>query len=172
MHIILIIWLLYLNLKNQTWRSIPRYSGSILYVIFFNGMYFYLCKDRLLWDFRAPILTKKALRRIQIFLITPLFILLFLSKFPKTLFKRIFYIIKWIGMSLIIEWVALQRGNIVFKYGWNLRWSMFVYTFMYPFSYLISIKPLITLVLSFLSTVFLLIRFRIQIPIFKHLNVK
>ena len=172
MHILLAIWLLYLNLKNQTWRSFPQFSRSIIYVISFNGLYFFLCKDRLLWDFRSSYLKVKTVRRLQIFLITPLFILLFLSKYPKNLYNRILYICKWMGMSLLIESIALKRGAIIFKNGWNLNWSTIIYILMYVFSYLMSIKPLLTFTLSFAPTLFLLYHFQIPLPLIKKFKLK
>jgi len=120
LHFLVLLWLVFLNMKRKTWQHFRQHSSSLLYVMFFNGLYYYLCKDKLPWDFKSKFLGTKTLRVLHLFLITPLLILAFLSKFSKTFLRKCIYILKWVLVSSLIERIALKSGAIIFKHGWSL----------------------------------------------------
>lgn len=160
MHILLLTWLLYLNVKNKTWRFLPKYYPNLIYVVFFNGLYYFLVHKKVLWDLKSVLFSKKVIRIIHACIINPLFLLLFLSKFPNSLLKQIIYINKWVAISIIIEWLFLKNKAVVFYRGWNLGWSLGIYIKMYLFSLLLKKKPCLTILLSIGCTVCFLIKFK------------
>lgn len=164
MHLALVLWLLFLNIRKKTWIHLHKYSSSMIYVMFFNALYYYLAKKKLPWDFRSEIFDKRIVRSLHIFLINPLLILLFLSSFPKSLLKQIIYILKWLSITSSVEWFALKKYKaIFFQHGWNMWWSALVYLKMFVFSYLLTKKPVLTVGLSTFSILFFLIVFKIPL---------
>lgn len=168
MHILLAIWLSYLNIKNKAYHKLLNYLPSIVYVISFNWLFYFLCGDHLVWRFCSKILNAKKVQLLHVFWINANLILLYLSKMPKTLLEEIIYIGKWTLVSTAFEWLGWKKLNMLrFYYGWNLGWSFVAYIMMYLFSFLM-IKPSLRLkiwVLSFISTVFFLLAFKIPLKI-------
>lgn len=168
MHLVLALLLFILNAKNKTWRKIPNFALSIFYVSFFNAMYYFLCKDFILWDFKDKRLSTKTLRLLHIFIINPLLILYYLSHFPKRIFSKISYVMNWVTISMIVERIGKQLNKIYFANGWNMQWSFFIYVCMFTFSRLILKRPFLTWVLSAIVTISLIKKFKV--PVNHHIN--
>ncbi len=162
MHVILATILILLNIKNKTWKNVNKHYISVLYVAFFNLLYYYICKHFILWDYKSNYLNVRWVRGIHLFAIMPLLTLLFLSNMPNNLFKQVFYLSKWILTSVVVEWFGLKKFNaIYFLHGWNLAWSSLMYLLMYMFSYLILINPVLVGILSACSVVILMVKFKV-----------
>lgn len=166
LHLLFILWLLIQNIKKKSWRNLPEYIPSLLYVSFFSLLYNILCKDYLMWDFKSNIkhLSTKVLRSLHIFIINPLLILSYLSTIPDSIWNKILYTGKWIVSSTLVEWLGQRIFKVIFfDNGWHLGWSTLIYVKMYFLSYFMTKKPLLTWMLSFLSTIFFLIRFKVPV---------
>ena len=150
MHIILALFLLIQNIKRKTWRYVSKYRLCIFYVSFFNLIYYILCKDFLMWDFKSRIFKPKVIRALHILIINPLLILLYLSNVPKPFLKKVIYISKWVLIS-------------TFDHGWHLGWSMCIYIKLYIFSLLMIKRPLLTWTFSIISTVYFLYIFKVPL---------
>ncbi|UCZ53616.1 hypothetical protein LGQ02_02115 [Bacillus shivajii] len=101
------------------------------------------------------------------FLITPLFVLSYLSRIPETFLKKIIHTTKWVAYSTFLEHIIHEQKMIQFKYGWNVYWSGLVYFKMYIFSYLYPKRPLLTWLLSICSAIFFIWKF--NVPLTKRL---
>ncbi len=139
----------------------------MLYVSFFGLLYNILCKNYLMWDFKPTfqyLNNRKIIRTLHIFIINPLLILSYLSTIPDSIWNKILYTGKWIISSTLVEWMGLRIFKVIFfNNGWNLGWSMLIYVKMYFLSYYMTKKPLLTWMLSFVSTIFFLIRFKVPV---------
>lgn len=162
MHIVLAVFLIVLNIKRKTWKNIKRHYSSILYVGFFNFLYYYTCKHFILWDYKSSYMSVRCVRALHLFVIMPLLTLLFLSNIPNSVVKKILHIIKWVLTSIVVEWFGLRKFNtIYFLHSWNLGWSALLYLLMYSLSYLIIINPILVGILSVCSFVFLVRYFKV-----------
>ena len=168
MHILLLAWLFQENTKNKTWKKFPKYFPNILYIALFNWFYYFLVDNKLLWELRGTILNRKTLKIIHICIINPLLILLYLSNLPNTFVKQFIYVVRWIFISTMVEWIFYKEGKIFFYRGWTIGWSMLIYIKMYLFCLLLNKKPILTLFLSIIDTIFLLLKFKI--PVRKNLR--
>ncbi len=168
-HIILILSILLLS--RNSWRDIPRYFKSIGYVSSCNALYYLLCRRHLLWEFSPMGIKWGLIRFIHVVIITPLFVLTFLSKIPHSLIKQIIYTIKWVITACIIEYFVHKQKLIIYAHGWNIYWTGLIYTLMLTFSSLFSKRPYITLFLSLCSTVFFTIKFHVPMK-FRHVSEK
>ena len=101
-------------------------------------------------------------------MINPLLILLYLSNLPNSFVKQFIYVVRWIFISTMVEWIFYKEGKIFFYRGWTIGWSMLIYIKMYLFCLLLNKKPILTLFLSIIDTIFLLLKFKI--PVRKNLR--
>lgn len=161
--IALILIIVLLNVFNKTWKDLAKYYKNLIFVIVINAFYYYLCKRYLVWEFRPGGLSWRWLRVNHTFVVTPLLILLYLSKLPNTLSKQIVYIINWVIGSFIVEYGLHNLKMIRFKYGWNVFWSGLLYFKMYLYSHIFTKNPITASVLSLLSIIFLIVKFRVPL---------
>lgn len=163
-HITLILIILLLNISEKTWRDFPKYYKSLAYVSFMNCLYYYLCKRHLVWELTpSDGFRLRTLRGVYVFIVTPLAVLLCLSKFPNTVSKQVVHIVKWVLASSFIEYYLVKKRMIKFNHGWNIAWSGFVYLEMYVCSYLYIKKPLLTWLLSLCSIIFFMSKFKVPL---------
>ncbi|OIJ19432.1 hypothetical protein BKP45_13380 [Anaerobacillus alkalidiazotrophicus] len=163
----IILFIVLMNFLFKTWKVVPKYYKSLIFVSFWNSFYYYLCKRHLVFEYTNKGINWKLLRGLHIFIATPLLVLLFLCKLPKTLSKQIVYILKWGIGSFFIELFLLKQKLIKFKYGWNIYWSGLIYFKMYTYSYLFNKRPFLTWVLSIFSLLFYIFKF--NVPLTKRL---
>ncbi|WP_071318247.1 hypothetical protein AWH56_26785 [Anaerobacillus isosaccharinicus] len=153
MNIIIIVLLFLLNIRYQSFKHLKKYAPTMVYVSTFNALYYYLCKHYLLWDFKSINLSVRWLRGLHIFILTPSLVLLYLTKFPRKIEKQPIYILKWVAVSSICEFIVFKQGLLFFKRGWNIGWSALLYLKMYVYSYFFKEHKLTVLGLSIITTV-------------------
>ncbi|MBM7571481.1 hypothetical protein JOC48_001977 [Aquibacillus albus] len=105
----------------------------------------------------------KLLRAAHVIIVTPLLVLLFLSKYPKSLLERIAHIIKWVLGASSVEYVVHKQKMIQYKHGWNIFWSSLIYLMMFVYSSLFTKRPLLTCFLTVCSIVFFISKFKLPI---------
>lgn len=141
-----------------------KHLDSILYVCSFNLLYYFLCKDYILWDFKPKKVNSIVIRIIHLIFIMPLIVLLYLEHFPKKKADQLIYIFKWVTSSAVIECIGQRLFNMIyFDNGWHMGWSIWIYVKMYTFSILFKKYPLLILTLSFSITGYLLYRFKVPL---------
>lgn len=159
--ILLILIIVLINVFTKSWKVAPKYYKSLLYVIFWNCFYYYICKRHLVYEFVNGGFNWKLLRAIHIFIVTPSITLLYLAKLPKSLPKQAVYTIKWVFVSFVVETFLNKQKLIKFKYGWNVFWSTLIYFQMYVTSYLLMSRPILTSFLSLSSLIFFIVKFKV-----------
>ncbi|GAE35910.1 hypothetical protein JCM9157_3049 [Halalkalibacter akibai JCM 9157] len=166
-HVMLILFVFLFNLSKKTWRHVPRFHKTLVFVSFINAFYYYLCRNFLLWEFNPKGMNRKWLRAIHILFVTPAITLLSLSSFPSNLSKQILHVMKWTIGSTLIEYFTYRMRIMEYRHGWNVFWSGVIFFILYTYSYLHSKKPVATWILSFVTMFFFIAKF--NIPITKRL---
>ncbi|WP_096156292.1 MULTISPECIES: hypothetical protein [Bacillus] len=160
----MLVWVFLLNVKQQTLKNFHQHVNSILYVCASNFLYYLLCKDYILWDFKSNIMSSKAIRTIHLLFIMPLVLLLYLENYPKQKLDQLLYISKWVVSSAIIECVGQRVFKMIyFDNGWHIGWSLWIYVKMFIFSIMFKKYPFSVLATSFGITVYLLKRFKVPV---------
>jgi len=162
-HLGLILFMVLLNVLGKTWRDVPKYYKSMAYVSCVNAFYYLLCRRHLVWEFTPNGINWKYLRSAQILIVSPLLVLLYLSKLPESRLKRIVYTGKSILIACFVEFFVHKQKLIQFKHGWSLLWSSFMYLMMFTYSSLFTKRPFLTLFLSILSSVFFIMKFNVPL---------
>ncbi|WP_396334531.1 CBO0543 family protein [Alkalihalobacillus sp. MEB130] len=161
MHLALSSILFFMNLRRKHYRNLNKFLPSILYVMFFNSLYYYFFKHFLLWEVRSTFVKVKFLRALYIFFVLPNIILLYLSEFPSRFLQQIIYLVKWITLSSAIEYFLFKKTKALsFHHKWSMGWSICIYVKMYLFSYLLLKKPGMIMSLSITSTLCFLYLFK------------
>lgn len=85
---------------------------------------------------------------------------MYLSKFPKTRLKSILYVIGWVVLFAVIEWIGLKYFHSFKHYhGWNMGCSILFDIVMFPMLRLHFVNYKLALMLSIPCSVFMLIWF-------------
>ncbi|MDP4083143.1 MAG: CBO0543 family protein [Bacillota bacterium] len=167
MHILLAAFLGVIGIFKIDWRNWRLYHTTVLYMVCCNLLYNVLCVDKYLWKYHADFLIQhKTTELIYSFFILPLTALLFLSNFPHTeghMSKKIWYILKWIFISLAVETIYVKLGRLELMNGYKFWMEPFFYLAMYFMLKLHQSRPLLTYGLSIVIIAILLRAFHIPI---------
>ncbi|AST90997.1 hypothetical protein [Sutcliffiella sp. NC1] len=162
-HFALVVGIILISFFNKSIRDIPKYYKSLLYVSSFNLIYYYLCKRHLVWEFIPTGVNWLIIRIAHVIIVTPLLVVIFLSKMPVTFFKKCIHLLRSVFIATVVEFFAHKKQLILYAHGWNIYWSSLLYGKMFMYSYLFTRKPLTTLFLSLCSTVFLIFKFKVPL---------
>ena len=164
LHLILLLAIFLVSIKHQTLKNLHKHLGSILYVCSFNLLYYILCKDYILWDFKPKKVNSIVIRIIHLLFIMPLIVLLYLEHIPSKKGDQFIYIVKWVTSSAVIEYIGQKVFKMIyFDNGWHMGWSICIYAKMYLFSILFKKYPLSILTTSFGFTAYLLYKFKVPL---------
>lgn len=169
MHVILVFSIILLTIFSKSWRDIPKYYKNMVYVSSINAFYYFLCKRHLVWEFIPNGINWFLIRIVHILIVTPLVVLVFLSKLPSGRFNQLTYYLRWITLSFVVEYVIHKKHLILYGHGWNIFWSGILYVKMYLYSHLFTTRPILSVILSLFSTVFFMIKFKVPFKM-KHLS--
>ncbi|WP_246943000.1 CBO0543 family protein [Bacillus pinisoli] len=167
MHLLLTIVMISIAIKYGDRKNLRNYGFTVYYVIICNLLYNILCKDHLLWSYKPDVFlqTRMNVELLYTFVILPGITFVFLSNFPFSTgkVKPILYIIKWVVVSLIIEYVYIKTDRLLLQNGYKYWMEFFFYPVMYGMIYLHHRRPLLSYIFSICIISFLLWYFNISI---------
>ncbi|WP_064093427.1 CBO0543 family protein [Rossellomorea aquimaris] len=154
-HIIVILLVVLSSIKWGTWSRWREFLPTIYYFAFFNMFYQYISFSiKPVWELKNFFVNMFLTDTIYTMIAYPALVVLFLSHFPQDKRSIIFYYVKYIGISIIIEWLASKFHSIEYFEGWNLKWTILFYSIMYPLLQLHHRKPAHAIVLSLFIVAF------------------
>ncbi|AFC28377.1 hypothetical protein PM3016_1452 [Paenibacillus mucilaginosus 3016] len=146
------------------WKNWKLYHPSMLYITAGSYLYEYLTKDQTMWKFHPDYLYNQTVTVVVYAIVTmPLSVLIFLSRYPKALGKKVFHYGIWIGIYIIGEWFLLRMGRISYQHSWSLWYSLLFDIMMFPMIRLHHKRPLVAYGLSIPIVVSLIYLFHIQL---------
>lgn len=141
--VIATIWVL-VDYKWADWRNWKKYYPTILFMITSNLVYTLLTYNHPLWVLTDPTLKVTFTLLLINTIIFPAGVLLYLSCFPKNDgFKKIIYVLEWISIFMVLEWIPLQFNQVRYSNGWSIWWSLGFNTIMFPLLKIHYEKPLL-----------------------------
>ncbi len=153
--------------RFSDWRNWKRYYSTVLFVMTLSVTVSLLIYNHPLWYFPGTLfLPNHTLTDIfMTYLYYPPLILIYLTYYPfeKHLTKQIGYILLWTLVWAVVEGFYVLVGLNTHHNGWNIWWTTFIWFCMFGGIRLHFTKPLLTWVLCFLLTVFIIIYFGIPI---------
>ncbi|SDP13018.1 hypothetical protein SAMN04487897_13831 [Paenibacillus sp. yr247] len=153
--------------KWGDWMHWRKYLPTIQYFILGDMLYNLLTWDFSLWLYPHPpnLLPNHLTNSLFImFTIYPSTMLIFLYRYPqKNIIKQILYILIWIVLWLLEEFIMISNGLCVYSNGWTYTWSVFFASVMIPMLLLHYKRPMWAYILSVPITVFLLLWFHVPV---------
>lgn len=163
-HAALISTILVVSIYRGKWSRWKDFLPTIYYFSFFNMFYQYISLSiKKVWELDQVFISTFITDYAYTFFAYPALVILFLHKFPDHFRSRLFYIMQYILLSIFVEWIAHQLGYIVYFNGWNIWWTAFFYSTMYPMLYLHYLKPLTAYGISFIIIAFYFYMFDVSI---------
>ncbi|WP_261132989.1 CBO0543 family protein [Bacillus sp. Marseille-Q3570] len=164
MHLSISVLALYGAWKWGDWKNWNRYHATMLYLISMNLLYFFLCKDRMLWrivpDAGIPYVISELL---YLFIVFPATVLLFIGNYPTSTGRKLLHILKWVGIYIGLEALGKLFGKIEYFHGWNIFYSFLFLCVMFPMLRLHYLKPLIAYIVSLVIIAVLLMYFKVSL---------
>lgn len=136
--------------KWGDWKNWKNYYPTMCFVGMADLIYIAVFNDKPLWDFPTNFLTSPLDELLLIFGCFFPTTLLFLSHYPKKLFRQIAYNSIWIGTYMALELINLKFDTIEYYNGWNLWWSLFHDTLQFPLIALHHKNPILSWIISFI----------------------
>lgn len=161
MNIILVVFVILISLLKGDWKNWEKYYPTMLYTSLASFLYEFISHSHFhLWELKKDsIFNLMNIHFVHNLIINPLIALVYLSNFPDILLKKITYIMKWILVFLVIEWIATRFGMLSYHNGWHFGWSALFVVIMFPMVRLHHLHKLWALLLSVLCALFYLIWF-------------
>lgn len=162
MHIILNLIFLLAAVKWGDWRNWQKYYPTFLF--FIGGDLFYnavLHKHRL-WSYQETIFAEDLLYGhlvINLIIMAIAYsstLLIFLGNYPKSKLKQVLWILLWIFIYCLIEWVNNKYLHLIeYHNGWNTLLSILFNFVMFPVLRIHMNKPWLAWIISILFFIFL-----------------
>ncbi len=167
MHLLLTFSMVLFAYKKADWKNINKYGLTIFYMITCNLLYNMLCRDYLLWKYKADILPHShvIVELLYTFIILPLVTLLYLSNFPKSgrLLHKVQYFILWVLGSLLMSVIFVKTGRLEMQHGYKVWMDGLFYPVMYGMLRLHYRRPLLAYIFSIGIIIFMLKYFNVPI---------
>ncbi|MGM0880389.1 MAG: CBO0543 family protein [Bacillota bacterium] len=156
-HLIIALFTIFSTWRYGDWANWKKYHTTMMYIATGGLLYEYLTHDNSLWTFHPDFLFNEQLTVIVYALVTmPLSVLIFLSRYPRTLRKQLFYLIKWVIIYASVELLLQSYGRISFHHGWSFYHSLLFDMMMFPMLIFHHWKPLRAYLVTIVIIIFLM----------------
>lgn len=142
------IWIL-AGIRWGDWKNWALYQPTIIYFILCDVLYYYITYNHPLWDLEPTWPLKyKLVSLFGEFLVFASTILLYIGRFPTKRWPSLFWIVLWVVIYTISEWVLWKFGVFSYHNNWNLFDSFLFNFLLFLMLRLYYRKPLTALLLS------------------------
>jgi len=164
MDFLVLIVAIFATWKLGNWKHWQKYHSTMLFICIGNMLYIIVYSNHYLWRIKPTLLLNfVSLEPLYTFIILPLTVLIFLSKYPITKKDKILYNAKYIIIYFLIEIVFYLYGKIFYYHGWNIWWSLGWDCMMFPMLALHHQKPLNAYMASIIVIMVMLVLFPVSI---------
>lgn len=146
-------------------RNWQRYYPSLLFASIANLLYELICYQHQLWQLEPNGLPAATIPMLLLILIgMPLSTWIYLSRYPmkRGLSVQAAYILLFIALFILLEYISVKCGAITYHNGWNLLWSLFFNLVTFIVLRIHFQKPLAGLMMSAVYTGMLIVLFDVS----------
>ncbi|MCS0789880.1 hypothetical protein NX021_17220 [Cytobacillus firmus] len=165
-----VVFFIIISLLFGAWKRLHEFYPTLLFWIIGDLLYASLLHDFRVWEFRPVWIdhfilpTHTIIATAIAFLIYPSVIVVYLGRFPKTIFRGIGWVVFWALIFEGIELIAYFNKSIIHQYGWTLAYSFLVNIMTFSLLPIHKWKPWAAWVLAFISVLLLWIIFDPPLP--------
>jgi hypothetical protein len=170
MHFLFIFGIVLIGWKWGNWQEWQKYYPTILFFIACDLFANVVTYNYPLWQYQETIFAAEILRShtiITLFImliVYPITTVLYLSKFPEGVSKSIRWILLWVFLYWIVEFINVAfLGQMIHENGWNIYWSFVFNIVMFTTLWVHHKWPLFAWLIAIIWSSFIIIFF--QIPI-------
>jgi hypothetical protein len=170
MHLVFNGLFLIAGMKWGDWRNWRKYHSTILFFWFGDLLYNVLCHDYLMWEYKESIFAQNILSNhivitLLIMLVAyPASVLIYLGNFPKGKMKIILWVLFWVTLYSLVEYINLRYLDLVAHHnGWTMGWSVLFNLVIFPMLWLHYKYPIKTLLVSMFIIIFFITYFNVPI---------
>ncbi|WP_313771830.1 CBO0543 family protein [Neobacillus niacini] len=152
------------------WRNWRKYYSTILFIWFGDLLYNFLCYDYKMWEYKESIFglavmpNHTIITLLIMFISYPSSILIFLGRFPEKKLNMGLWIIFWVSLFSLIEYINLHFLNLITHHnGWTIGWSVFFNAIIFVMLRLHYKYPTVALITSIPIIFFFVIYFHVPI---------
>ncbi|UGB28765.1 CBO0543 family protein [Metabacillus sp. B2-18] len=152
------------------WRNWRKYHSTILFLWFGDLLYNFLCHDYKMWEYKENIFgvdllpNHTVISLLIMFVAYPSSVLLYLGRFPMGKIKIVLWVLFWVFLFSIIEYINLRYLELITHHnGWIIGWSVLFNTIIFPMLWLHYRYPIIALLASIPIVFFFVIYFHVPI---------
>lgn len=158
-NIIVSLFFLVAALLWGDWRNWKQYYPTILFFLLGNFIADYITYNHPLWEFESPLLKNTLSNVFVAFVAYPSTVLLFLPHFPDKWNKQIVYVLEWVMLYSMLEFISYRLGFFSYHNGWTIWWSILFNCALFPLLRLHHKNPLIAWIITSIMTIIILLFF-------------
>jgi hypothetical protein len=169
-HLLLNSLFLIAGVKWGDWRNWSKYHSTILFLWFGDLLYNFLCKNYMMWEYKETIFGQNLLPNhltvslLIMFVAYPASMLIFFGKLPKETNKIVLWILFWVTLFSVVEYINLRYLDLVdHHHGWNMGWSVLFNLIMFSMLLLHYKHPIAALITSIPIILFFVLYFKVPI---------
>lgn len=149
---------------TKSYKFLDKYYSTVHFVACTSLLYQVICRGHLLWRFRnCAFLTEKLSYLIQFSVLFPCTTVLFLRYLPRKAWAKVFYILGFVGLYVLMEWLLVVRREIIYQYGWRFGWSVFIDFWLFLMAWIHSRSWKVAVPIAVCIILFLMVWFRIPL---------
>jgi hypothetical protein len=165
-HLALAIYLVIVVWIKGTWKEWKKYHHTMMFFALGNVSYNFITANYFLWKMKPDFLPNHSITElVYSYVIFPACALLFLEQYPASTKKKVYHYIRWIGVFIIVEWVFVIFGRMLYQHGWNLWWSLVFDITMFPVLRIHYKRPLIAYMISVFLCLFWIWMFKVPVNV-------
>jgi hypothetical protein len=152
------------------WRNWRKYHSTILFLWFGDLLYNVLCFDFKMWEYKESIFglnflpNHTVISLLIMFVAYPSSVLIYLGKFPKKKIKIVFWVLFWVTLFSLVEFINLRYLNLIsHHHGWTIWWSVLFNFIIFLMLRLHYKYPIVALLTSIPIVWFFVIYFNVPI---------
>lgn len=169
MRIIVVLLFICAGWQWSDWRNWRIYYPTVLFMMALSLLENVLTSNHKLWMMvNGPFTTSSLANSLLVTFTTfPATVLLYLSYYPQRVSRKIRYMLLWVSLYSIIEYIMVRLGYFIYANGWSLGWSVVFNVFIFPILRLHYKMPLLAWLCSGIILLFIWLHFGLSLEMLK-----
>lgn len=128
--------------RYGAWRRWREFYSTYLYVVIGDLTYNFIFYEKSLWLYDR-LVSHVFSDLLVAAIVFPCAITLFLTYYPRKLWRQALYILAWSAVNTILEYISYKIGFILYDNHWHILWSLLLYCIAFTLVRVHYTRPLI-----------------------------
>jgi hypothetical protein len=109
--------------KWGDWANWEKYYPTILFFITGDLIYNILFRKKLLWRYNGKNINHTMTNMMMVSTVYPATVLMYIYNYPKDIMHQIVYMLMWISLFTVFEYISCKLNYFKHSFGWNIKCS-------------------------------------------------